>query len=402
MPKMKVLMVSEYFPPYAMGGGEHSAFLLAKNLAKDIDISVLTSWFPGLKNQETMEGIKVIRKLRTGKDSNSFIGNFGRLFFERSLKRELPKIMHEYDIIHCMNITSIPAVEVKENVKFIAHVNSPGLFCPKHTLLYKDKEPCERECTRTTYLDCFLNSEEVGKMQNKPHLKYNPLFIYLARKRFESYQKNIGKFDLYMATSEFMKERLVKIGIDKKKIEVVPNIVEFKPVKRKKNKIPHILYVGAYLKSKGPQLLIEALRKVNKEYRCNFYGSGYLKDYLLKKVKEYNLNVQIHDPVPKEKMPEIYASHDLVVVPSLVGEAFNRVVVEAKAAGCEVIASDVGGMRELVGERTISDINLKKLLICMNRKLICITKDKNKRCINKLKKEKILIKVKSRYTKTIN
>ena len=43
---MKVLFISEYFPPKIKGGGEISAYLLAKNLAKRIDVSVLTGYFP--------------------------------------------------------------------------------------------------------------------------------------------------------------------------------------------------------------------------------------------------------------------------------------------------------------------------------------------------------------------
>ena len=58
---MKVLLISEYFPPKTMGGGEISAYLLAKNLAKRMDVSVLTSYFPGLKRFEIKDNIKIYR-----------------------------------------------------------------------------------------------------------------------------------------------------------------------------------------------------------------------------------------------------------------------------------------------------------------------------------------------------
>jgi len=46
---MKILLVSEYFPPKIFGGGEISAALLAKNLSREgIEVSVLTSHFNGL------------------------------------------------------------------------------------------------------------------------------------------------------------------------------------------------------------------------------------------------------------------------------------------------------------------------------------------------------------------
>ncbi len=50
---MKILLISEYFPPKIFGGGEISAWLLAKNLAKrGLDVSVLTSYFSGLEKFE--------------------------------------------------------------------------------------------------------------------------------------------------------------------------------------------------------------------------------------------------------------------------------------------------------------------------------------------------------------
>ena len=43
---MKILFISEYFPPKGKGGGEISCFLLAKYLVKQgVEIHVLTSKF---------------------------------------------------------------------------------------------------------------------------------------------------------------------------------------------------------------------------------------------------------------------------------------------------------------------------------------------------------------------
>ena len=43
---MKVLFVSEYFPPYTKGGGEMTAYKIAVELVKKgVDVDVLTSYF---------------------------------------------------------------------------------------------------------------------------------------------------------------------------------------------------------------------------------------------------------------------------------------------------------------------------------------------------------------------
>ncbi len=57
---MKILFVSEYFPPKIMGGGEINLHLLAKALVKNKnEVSVLTSDHPGLKRFEEIGEIEV-------------------------------------------------------------------------------------------------------------------------------------------------------------------------------------------------------------------------------------------------------------------------------------------------------------------------------------------------------
>lgn len=108
---MKVLMISEYFPPASKGGGEISAFLLAKSLIKKkIEMHVLTSsekepYF------ELIDGIKIHRVLSTG-DSGSIKGNLKRIKFNKNLRIKVKKLdaKENFDIIHCMNTSSISAV----------------------------------------------------------------------------------------------------------------------------------------------------------------------------------------------------------------------------------------------------------------------------------------------------
>ena len=55
---MKVLFVSEYYPPKIMGGGEINLELLATALTKKgVEVLVLTSRHPGLKRVEKQERV---------------------------------------------------------------------------------------------------------------------------------------------------------------------------------------------------------------------------------------------------------------------------------------------------------------------------------------------------------
>ena len=349
-------MISEYFEPYAQGGGEISAFNLAKELVKNkIEIHVLTSHFNGLKTKETINNVKLFRYLSSGKP-NSLFGNVKRIInFEKSVIKQLPKLYskEKYDIIHCMNTNSIVAIKLKKkiNAKFIMHVNGPVPFCPKGTLMYKDKKICDKKCTRLTYLDCFIHSKTAGKKNLNFLHKFNPLTMFLLRKNYETLNSLIKKFDYYMPISTYMQNKLTFSGIPKNKTKIIYNILDFNKfskLKQPKNKIKKILYLGAYSKSKGPQILLQALSNLKVQYTANFYGKGELKEYLVKYTKSQKLNVTINDKVDYKEIPKIIQEHDILVFPSLVGEAFGRVALEALAANKTVIASNIGGIPDVI------------------------------------------------------
>ena len=54
--------------------------------------------------------------------------------------------------------------------------------------------------------------------------------------------------------------------------------------------------------------------------------------------------------VPQADLPSYYASADVLCAPSLGGESFGMVLVEAMAVGLPVVCSDIGGYRDVVGD----------------------------------------------------
>jgi glycosyltransferase involved in cell wall biosynthesis len=200
-----------------------------------------------------------------------------------------------------------------------------------------------------------------GKITFNPLIKYNPAVIYAIRKPYTNYQGLIKNFDHYMAISTFLKERLIMAGVPEKKIDVVYNIVELdnflKSKKQSKNitnkvnpEIKKILYLGEYSKPKGPDLLVNALKKVKLPYEANFYGEGMLFEELKKESSGFPIS--INDKVSYEMIPKIISEHDIIVVPSLVGEGFSRVALEAISAGKIVVASNIGGITDVVNKKT--------------------------------------------------
>jgi glycosyltransferase involved in cell wall biosynthesis len=142
--------------------------------------------------------------------------------------------------------------------------------------------------------------------------------------------------------------------VPKHKTRVIYNIVNFDKfldLKLPNNPLFKLLYLGPYTRPKGAMVLLEALKHVKQQYICDYYGSGTLKQDLIKFVKDNNLNVNINDSVPYEQIPEIIETHDVVVVPSLIGEALGRVCIEAIVARKAVVAFNIGGIPDIINNK---------------------------------------------------
>jgi glycosyltransferase involved in cell wall biosynthesis len=112
--------------------------------------------------------------------------------------------------------------------------------------------------------------------------------------------------------------------------------------------VPRLLCVGRLIPIKGHDVLLRALaqaRRVVPRLRLDVVGSGPLDEQLRAQAAELGLADAMRfvghvTPVP-------YEEGAIVVVPSL-GEGFGMVALEAMERGRPVIASDVGGLPEIV------------------------------------------------------
>lgn len=115
-----------------------------------------------------------------------------------------------------------------------------------------------------------------------------------------------------------------------------------------------ILFVGRLCWSKGWSTLLEALRILHQRGNLitgTFLGSGGGLAELQAQIFRHGLSPYISCPgaIFGEELLEYYNTHKLVVIPSLDGEPFGLVALEALACGCRVIAHQDGGLPEALG-----------------------------------------------------
>jgi glycosyltransferase involved in cell wall biosynthesis len=112
-----------------------------------------------------------------------------------------------------------------------------------------------------------------------------------------------------------------------------------------------VLFVGRLVYEKGIHVLINAVPKILSKVNAKFIivGSGYMKEQLLNIVRSMGLEhkVLFEGFMDEVTLLKLQRCADVSVVPSLF-EPFGIVALEAMAAQSPVVASDTGGLSEII------------------------------------------------------
>jgi phosphatidylinositol alpha-mannosyltransferase len=114
-----------------------------------------------------------------------------------------------------------------------------------------------------------------------------------------------------------------------------------------------ILFVGRLDPRKGARYLFAALPLIAKQlpsFRLLVVGSGWMKNVYDKFISpELLSHVHFAGYVSPEDLPRYYRSADVYCSPATGGESFGIVLLEAMASGLPIVASDIEGYHDVVG-----------------------------------------------------
>lgn len=132
---------------------------------------------------------------------------------------------------------------------------------------------------------------------------------------------------------------------------VIPNYSKIPDnQKRQNNNQPiKILFARRFVEYRGVYILSEIIDTLSKKYsNVNFgiYGEGPLEGYLRKKFKSYG-NVTISS-YTADKAHETLSLYDISLIPTIGSEGTSLSLLESMACGCAPIASNVGGMTNII------------------------------------------------------
>lgn len=161
--------------------------------------------------------------------------------------------------------------------------------------------------------------------------------------------------------SENLKEYSLKLGYNNKNSKVIYNGVDIDDfnaldkmkIKKKLGLKKHVVgYIGRLEYIKGvdriPNILKELSYKVE-DIEFIIIGDGTLKDKLIKELNLLNIEYKYYKSMNHKKLNNYINACDAIIVPSR-NESFSCIALEAQACGTTVVATNVGGIPECVGE----------------------------------------------------
>ncbi|MTH55038.1 glycosyltransferase [Bacillus mangrovi] len=207
-------------------------------------------------------------------------------------------------------------------------------------------------------------AEIVSKKTNKPYfltLHGSDVHIYpdyseSARKAFVKAVRGASK--VIAVSRKLIQKTAERSGVTPVELPIGINLSKFKgnpgvskDELRENLDLPKgkkiILYIGRLVKEKGIGELVEAIRQLDDSYMCVLIGNGPLMGQL-KENPELRQKVRCTGEISNENVRSYLLASDLFALPSY-SEGMPTVLIEALALKIPVVATNVGGIPELMG-----------------------------------------------------
>lgn len=313
MKKIKIALLAPYLTNSKVNGVEMQIKKLTKylSLRGDVEPHVITF---GDENEEIKKGdlnIHVIKKIIKRLPSSLLI--FQVLFLKRKIIEINPDIVH-----------------------------SLGSHMPYSTVaaLVRNKYPT------------LLTVYGIGSIEIEFKKGIDFIFSRLIALPHTKYV--LSKVPNIIAVSLHVKNLIN--DVTKSRIYVIPNGIDFEDIRNvqphKSTEYPYILYIGGLYKIKGIDILLNAVPKIREKIsnpHIYIAGSGPEEGNLKKLVKELNIeeSVKFLGFISEEDKFKFYLSSKIAVVPSR-WDSLPTTLLEAMACGRSIIASNVGGILEVI------------------------------------------------------
>lgn len=382
---VKIILTTHLFFPEHYAGTEVLVVETAKELMRrGHEVLVVTGSRGGLDPLESeyfdrylYNGIQVIRYNPGRGEQDDLADEYNNRvvadYFSILLKEFTPDIVHFFhwanisaSIVDVCGFFGVPMVLTPTDFWYVchmAHLRLPGNeMCPG---------PDRNRLNCLCHLDATTKPEKsIVRLMPRWLLS---LLLWLAgmgllpQKRFSFINwvvqrpgfllERMNRMSKIMTPSRLMERVFADNGVNPALMEFAPfglNLSYIKSEIRAESNLPlKVGFIGLLAEHKGINILIDAFKLLSKQYAAELviYGENKLQpefELQLKLTAAEDSRIRFAGTFPNDQIGRVFSEIDLLVVPSIWYENTPLVIYSAQAAGCPVVATNLGGMAEVV------------------------------------------------------
>ncbi len=254
------------------------------------------------------------------------------------VKRFRPDVAHLHSIHHHLTVSVLDALW-RAGVPAVWTLHDYRVVCPA-THLLRDGRPCSL-CAGGRYWNCPVHRCKASSRMRSLAVSAESSLSAVRG----VYRRRVTQF---IAPSEFLAGTVVRMGIPDKKVTVIPSPLAARDWNPVVGAVRHgALYVGRLSREKGVDALVRAhSRACLGELRI--IGDGPDAERLRRLAVDLGSAVKFEGWLDRNGVREALSSAAVLCVPSICFENCPSIVLEAFAVGTPVLASELGGLTELL------------------------------------------------------
>ena len=344
----RVLLVNKFYYPR---GGDCVVVLNTEAMLRDsgIEAEVFAMQYP--ENLPATYQDRFASEVNFGGGVGNLLRAMQRTMGWGDVRNRFEAVLDDFkpDVVHLHNIHSylspvVAQLAHRRGIRVVWTLHDYKLLCPRYDCLL-DGKPCE-QCfagAKRNVLThrCMKGSLPASAVAWLEALKWNRSTL----------ERNT---DLYVCPSRFMADKMRQGGFDPDKIKVLSNFIDPVKLKRfqaidKQSREDYYCYVGRLSQEKGVADLLEAASRL--PYKLKVAGGGPLEQALRERYGSCP-NIEFLGMVDADVVALLLASARFSVVSSQCYENNPLSVIEALCAGTPVAGARIGGIPELIDDRS--------------------------------------------------
>jgi glycosyltransferase involved in cell wall biosynthesis len=290
--------------------------------------------------------------------------------------REEPDLVH---VCHAGHLsTAVITSARKLGLPIVATATDFWLICPTSQLLRYDKVLCDGPTSMSRCVRCYAYQRNLGEKYRRLIEKIPaPLWdlgIELLRGPWTAYDWRLrlvrallqrpawmasvmNQVDLFFSPSHFLRQKFVENGMDADRMRVSPHGIETEWTSglAPKSQADHLrfAFIGMLGWHKGVHVAVDAFNQLAEPldatlvlYGDNTHFADYYQD--LEPKIAGNARIEYRGKFPHSSIAQVLSEVDILLMPSIWYENTPTIMYEAFVTGTPVMASNIGGMAELI------------------------------------------------------